>query len=107
MRSFDFGPLCMRLPLQTPFLAEGKGSRLVPLNGVPWYYCMFGHCATHAVGVYVVTQNIWLALTELVLHWFIDDAKCRKWTSIHLDQMLHVWCKLLYVAILMKQGVLA
>jgi hypothetical protein len=37
---------------------------------------------------------------EFVLHWWIDFAKCEKWTNFHQDQGLHLLSKLAYVAAL-------
>jgi hypothetical protein len=80
-------------PLQGDFLSIGKGKRDVPHNGVPWYYCLGAHALIHGGFVAVITGNVWLGYAELVAHWFIDDAKCRKWTVIHTDQALHIACK--------------
>jgi hypothetical protein len=79
-------------PLQTDFVAKFK-CRKASLEAVPWYYVMTGHCATHAVAVYLVTGSLLLALCELVAHWIIDVCKCEGWTNIHVDQALHVVCK--------------
>lgn len=84
-------------PLQSEFMAIGKGSREKPHNGVPWYYCLGSHCLVHGLVVYLITSSAVLGAVETVLHWFIDDAKCRKWTNIHIDQLLHIACKAVYV----------
>jgi hypothetical protein len=63
-------------------------------KAVPWYYWLTAHCLCHAGGVYYVTGgSLFLAAAELVAHWFIDFAKCEKWTNIHADQLLHAGCK--------------
>lgn len=80
-------------PLQSEFMAIGKGSRIKPHNGVPWYYCLGAHALVHGLIVAIITGQAVLGLAETVLHWFIDDAKCRKWTNIHVDQALHIACK--------------
>jgi len=84
-------------PLQSEFMAIGKGSREKPHNGVPWYYCLGAHCLVHGLVVALMTGYVFLGIAETVAHWFIDDAKCRKWTGIHTDQALHIACKLLWV----------
>lgn len=59
-----------------------------------WQYFMAGHCSTHAILVYLVTQNIWLGVAEFICHFLIDYAKCLKKIDLHKDQRLHLWCKL-------------
>lgn len=85
-------------PLQTDFVAKFK-CRKASLPAVPWYYVMSGHCATHAVAVYLVTGSLPLATLELVAHFGIDVAKCEGWTNIHVDQALHVVCKIAWTAL--------
>jgi hypothetical protein len=86
-------------PLQSDFIANGK--KRPGLYGVPWYYTLSGHAATHATAVYLVTGSMVLALCEFFLHFIIDTAKCEKWIGIHQDQWLHFVCKAGYVAFLM------
>jgi hypothetical protein len=80
-------------PLQTRFLAMHKNRNLPNPTGVPWYYVLTAHAATHAAAVAFVTGNPWLALIELVLHWWIDSCKFEGDFNIHIDQALHVLCK--------------
>ena len=40
------------------------------------------------------------------VHWLIDFGKCEKWFGIHVDQGLHVACKVLW-CVLIWQGVAA
>lgn len=87
-------------PLQSDFIARGKGSFAEPLYGVPWWHILTAHAATHSAGVYIVTQSLAASVFELIAHWFIDYAKCRKWTGINTDQSLHIVCKILIVAYL-------
>jgi hypothetical protein len=47
--------------------------------------------------VWLVTGNVFLGIIEVVLHWFIDFAKCENWTNIHIDQLLHIICKAIYI----------
>jgi hypothetical protein len=85
-------------PLQSDFIANGK--KRPGLYGVPWYYTLSGHAATHATAVYLVTGGMALALVEFFAHFFIDTAKCEKWIGIHQDQWAHIVCKLCYAIIL-------
>ena len=75
---------------------------------VPWYYWLTAHTILHGAAVGVVLhwfQYGWntvaaYALAETVLHWLIDFGKCEKRYSIHVDQALHIVCKLAWVALL-------
>lgn len=89
-------------PLQTDPMARGKGMFSEPLFGVPWFYWLTSHALVHAGGVFVVTQRIDLALAEFVAHWMIDIGKCRKVYGIHVDQALHVLCKVAWVVVMYK-----
>jgi len=80
-------------PLQGDFLAKGK-DRTAPIPGIPWQHPLTAHAAIHGGFVGVITGGLWLGLTEAVIHWIIDDAKCRGRFGYHTDQALHVICKI-------------
>lgn len=92
-------------PLQGAFLARAKdrhsdsgalfGEQKAP-KGL-WVHALTAHSLVHAGAVWLITSSVLLAAVELVLHWFIDFAKCERWTGFHLDQVLHVLCKIGYV----------
>jgi len=92
-------------PLQGAFLARAKdrhsdsgalfGEQKAP-KGL-WVHALTAHSLVHAGAVWLITSSVLLAAVELVLHWFIDFAKCECWTGFHLDQVLHVLCKIGYV----------
>lgn len=94
-------------PLQGDPMAIGKNRHIPPRNVPPgqkvctiWPYWLTAHALIHAGAVWLITGNVWCALAELILHWWIDFAKCENWTNIHADQALHIVCKVAYVAIL-------
>lgn len=84
-------------PLQGDFLAKAK-NETAPIPGVPWWVAMHNHCLIHAGVVWLVTGSVGFALTEYVLHYFIDRAKCRGRTDFLTDQVLHTACKGAYAA---------
>lgn len=92
-------------PLQGEFLATGKNRRFLmrlqdPSRPVSiWVCCMTAHCLIHAGAVWIITGSAGYAAVELVLHWFIDTAKCEGKISFYLDQALHVLCKVAYVGL--------
>jgi len=91
-------------PLQGKFLAIRKNRHIKPLDygaDVPsniWVYCLSAHSLVHAGAVWVVTGSALFGFIEFGLHWWIDFAKCEKWTNFHQDQGLHLLSKLAYVA---------
>lgn len=84
---------------QSDFVAKHK-SRKNNLADVPWYYIMFSHAAAHAATVITITGNPWLGLAELLVHYAIDVGKCESYFNIHIDQALHILCKLIWVLFL-------
>lgn len=93
-------------PLQGDFLARGK-NRTAPIPGIPWQHPMAAHCTIHGGLVGIITGSLWLGLAETVAHWLTDDAKCRGKISYHMDQSIHIGCKVVWVAILLVAGVAA
>lgn len=85
-------------PLQGDFLAKGK-NRFAPLPGVPWYQCLLAHALIHAGAVLLLTDSVWLALAELVVHAVVDDAKCAGKFGFNTDQAIHYSCKVLWVVL--------
>lgn len=105
-------------PLQGDFLARAKNHRN-PLPGVPWVYGLLPHALIHAGAVTFLTGSPTLGALELVAHALIDYGKCAgafgssgdyaapgrvEWDghaadrrAFHLDQALHVACKLAWV----------
>jgi hypothetical protein len=89
---FDFG-------LQSEYVAKGK-NRYKPLPGVPWFHCLAAHSVMHGGGVYLATGNPILGILETAVHFAIDDQKCRGRLGYHVDQALHIGCKVLWIYLL-------
>jgi len=92
---FDF-------PLQGDAIAINKNrNKNTPLQKeVPWYYWMAAHAFTHGMAVALITQSVALGICETIAHFAIDCGKCESKYSIHVDQLLHLLCKVLWVVIL-------
>lgn len=87
--------LILDYPLQGSFLAEYKSKN---------NYILFVHCAIWAFGLSVVLMPLglfawWKVIMLLIGHIVIDYWKCRRlykkwnikdWTSLYIDQSLHV-----------------
>lgn len=96
-------------PLQPDAMARGKNRNAKPdLSKIPpgqtpatlWPWFLTAHAAVHGLTVLLLTFNAWFMLAELVLHWLIDYHKTGNKFGPHADQLLHLSCKLLYVAII-------
>lgn len=85
-------------PLQGDFLSRAK-NRFAPVAGAPWYQAMGAHAAIHGGAVGIITGNVALGLCEFLLHWRIDDAKCKGAISYNQDQALHVACKVIWATL--------
>lgn len=94
-------------PLQGDAIAKGK-NRHNPPYGIPtgqkpcavWWHYLTDHSLIHSDFVWLLTGYVAFAIAELVLHWWIDFAKCENRTNPHEDQALHVCCKISYVIII-------
>ncbi|MEB3199199.1 MAG: DUF3307 domain-containing protein [Synechococcaceae cyanobacterium] len=64
-----------------------------------WGWWLSSHAAMHGLLVALLTGLPLLGLAEWVVHAVIDLAKCRRMFSLTIDQVLHLVCKLLWVAI--------
>jgi len=79
-------------------------------TSVPWFYWLTAHAILHGAAVGVVvrwcgfdwTVATGFAVAETAVHWLIDHGKCQKWYGIHVDQGLHVACKLLWWGLLVS-----
>lgn len=90
-------------PLQPDAMATCKCRKAkLPLQDeVPWYYWMTAHALVHgfitALIVAFWTENkelaVMVGLLETSIHWIIDALKCEGVFGIHVDQALHVLCK--------------
>jgi hypothetical protein len=90
-------------PLQGDFLARGKNHKS-PLPGVPWYQCLLAHALIQGGAVVIVTGIPLLGIAEVFLHAGIDYGKCAGRYGFNTDQLLHLGCKLVYVAVLALFG---
>lgn len=66
---------------------------------VPWYYWLASHALVHGGAVALITSSPVLGMLEAFCHFFIDWGKCLNKYTIHVDQLLHLICKIVWVAI--------
>lgn len=80
--------------LQSAYMSEAKCPVCPCGCDQKWIWPMLAHSFTHGVGVAIATGSVILGLSEVAAHFCIDLAKCNKVTNIHVDQFLHLLCKL-------------
>jgi len=61
-----------------------------------WFYWLTAHALVHGGIVWIITQNMWLGIAEIVCHWLIDFGKCENLYGIHTDQLSHIFFKLIW-----------
>ena len=101
---FLVGHCLVDFPLQAGPMAVEKSRHSTSdlQKEVPWYYWLTGHAILHGGAVALISGSIGYGILETVCHWLIDFAKCEKWTNIHIDQALHVLCKLVWWGMLVN-----
>ena len=87
-------------PLQGEYLSTWKNPMRFPKRKgeAPWWYVMFVHSSIHGGFVGMLTGIWWLGLCEAVAHFAIDTCRCKGYFGFMTDQVLHVLCKVLWVA---------
>lgn len=83
-------------PLQGDFLAQQKNPEC-KARYVPWYHANFAHAAIHGLPVGIVTGSVTLGLYEVMFHFAIDLLKSKGFINIHIDQFLHISCKVMWL----------
>jgi len=83
-------------PLQGVFLARAKNHNTA-IDRIPWYICLWIHAIIHAGAVAFVTGN--LGLAEFIVHTLIDILKNVGAIDFTQDQILHLLCKVAWVAV--------
>ena len=74
--------------------------KTAPPNFPGWYYWLFSHALVHGGFVFLISGSALLGVVETVLHTIIDFSKCEHWINLHVDQALHMLCKLAYIYII-------
>jgi hypothetical protein len=90
-------------PLQGDFLSKAK-NRTAPIPGVPWWQALGAHAVIHGGFVALITGIWWLFIAEAAIHAITDDLKCRGKISFNTDQVIHLICKLVWLALALAIG---
>ncbi len=65
-----------------------------------WPHLLTAHSFQHGFFVMMFTQNLKIGVAEIISHWITDYGKCEGWFGFHVDQIIHLVTKVLWVAIL-------
>jgi hypothetical protein len=64
-----------------------------------WYYFMMAHAMINGLGVYYITDNVWVACAEIAVHFTLDTLKMTKRINIHADALGHVISKIVWAVV--------
>ena len=95
-------------PLQGEWIAKAKNPNfMLPVSLTVsiqaekiWLHVLFFHGLIHGAFVYLITHNLGLGLSEIILHMFIDYNKCKGKIGYNTDQALHVICKVWWLVLM-------
>ncbi len=91
--------------LQTEWMVRSKNpSRRGPRSAGEhrewvWVHVLSAHALIHGGAVAAATGMVGLGIAETVAHWLIDYGKSRRLYGFHVDQGLHLLCKLVWAGI--------
>jgi hypothetical protein len=68
-------------------------------KAVPWPYWLTAHALMHGGTVMLITGSLALGLLETAVHWVTDLAKCYRKIDIHMDQAIHLGCKVAWLVV--------
>jgi len=87
--------------LQSGAMAIGKSRHYQGAPGEPpWYYWLTSHALVHGGVVGLITGSAGLGVAEFVAHWVIDFGKCEHFYGFNTDQLFHLICKFVWIAIM-------
>ncbi len=75
------------------FSPKGQKPQLI------WPYALTAHALIHGAMVWYITGSFGLFLAETLAHWVIDFGKCDNKFGIHVDQALHLLCKVIWCVV--------
>lgn len=88
-------------PLQGDWLSKAKNHKVNLVGETIWPMALIGHAMVHAAAVYLITGNPALCGLELIIHGATDWAKCDGRIGYNTDQFIHLFCKVVWVMLLL------
>jgi hypothetical protein len=80
-----------------PALEGGTGGQIV------WPWVLVAHALHHGLIVFLITQKISLGVLETLAHTITDYGKSENWYGFHMDQVLHIAAKVVWIGLLFYQ----
>jgi len=89
--------------LQTEWMVRSKNPRrraraTSERRDLIWIHVLTAHALIHGGAVALATGVAWLGIAETIAHWVIDYGKSNRYYGFHVDQFLHLGCKVLWAA---------
>ncbi len=87
--------------LQTEWMVQNKGPRkrlraTAEQRDLIWTHVLTAHALIHGGAVALATGMVWLGVLETIAHWFIDYGKSKRLYGFHVDQFMHLGCKVIW-----------
>lgn len=87
--------------LQSDWMVQNKNPRknkrkTADRGDLIWVHVLGAHAFIHGGAVALATGSVVLGAAETVAHWCIDYGKCNQYYGFHVDQFLHLGCKVLW-----------
>lgn len=83
--------------LQDWTMVQQKNRNVYDRHKGHWLYWLTAHSLIHGLAVTLILGPTF-GILEAVAHAVIDYQKCEGRTNLHVDQALHVLCKLVWIA---------
>lgn len=87
--------------LQSDWMVQNKNPRKYKKKApdrrdLIWLHVLTAHALIHGGAVALATGSALLGVAETVAHWLIDYGKCNRHYGFHVDQFLHLGCKVVW-----------
>ncbi|MAA73835.1 MAG: hypothetical protein CMN28_03920 [Salinisphaeraceae bacterium] len=96
--------------LQTDWMVRHKNHREPPPENSCrhprhiWIHLLTAHALVHGGAVALTTGMVGLGIAETLAHWLIDYGKSDGRYGFHVDQLLHLGCKAVWLMIWIVAG---
>ena len=86
---------------QTEWMVQSKNPRrraraTSERRDLIWIHVLTAHALIHGGAVALATGSVVLGIAETIAHWLIDYGKSNRYYGFHVDQFLHLGCKVIW-----------
>ena len=87
--------------LQTEWMVRSKNPRrraraTSERRDLIWIHVLTSHALIHGGAVALAPGSVALGIAETIAHWLIDYGKSNRYYGFHVDQFLHLGCKVIW-----------